>query len=313
MDTKKRYFYKVYGLNIDSNIEVSEFQLRNKSNEDKDVITMLYGQASNEIKEELKLGRRNYVSKNNIWFYIDGVATYWITGGNTVIIEPCENCDKVLMKIYVLGSVLGFLLLQREVTAIHGGTVVIDGKAIVFTGERGAGKSTLTTALGQRGYSFVSDDIATVNFENKLTIEPGFPYHKLCLDALDNMNYIKEDYIFFQADGKIKYIVPDYDGFAKKKVVLSAICEIAIGDVEEVQIEEIYGSEKLDKIIKNIYRIEYIGMMGGMTPKYFKNCIQIAKNIKFYKIIRPRDKYTVNAQIEIIEDVFKNHSPYKAM
>jgi len=313
MDVNNKYFYRVYGLNINSNIEISEFSKRDEDFKDEDKVSILYGQISQDILEEIKEGKRSNITKEQVWFHIDQVATYFIKNGNTVIIEPCENCNECLMKVYIMGSVLGLLLLQREVTAIHGGTIIIDGKAVIFTGERGAGKSTLTTAFGKKGYSFLSDDVAALNFDNELAIEPGFPYHKLCVDALESMNYYMEDYSFFQADGIIKYLVPDFHGFYKEKVPITSICELTVGDVENVQVEEIVGGEKLNKIIKNIYRIEYLGSMGGMTPKYLKKCIEVAKKIKFYKITRPKNKYTVDTQIEVIEDIFKEKTEYKVI
>lgn len=36
------------------------------------------------------------------------------------------------------------MLIQRNIVAIHGGSVLIDDKAIICTGDTGAGKSTLT-------------------------------------------------------------------------------------------------------------------------------------------------------------------------
>lgn len=313
MDIDNKYFYRVYGLNIDSNIEILEFPKRNEDFKDKDIVTILYGQTPNNILEEIREGKSIHVTKDHVWFHIDHVATYCIENGNKVIVDTCEDCDISLMKVYIMGSVLGFLLLQRESTAIHGGTVVINGNAIIFTGERGAGKSTLTTALVKRGYNFVADDVAALSFYNKIVVEPGFPYHKLCVDALENMYYVKESYPCFQADGKVKYIVPDFYGFYKRKVPLTAICELDMGEVDNVKVEEIRGGEKLNKIIKNIYRTEYIGSMGGMTPKYLKKCIEIAKKAKFYIITRPKGKYTVDDQIEIIEGIFKEKKGSKAI
>ena len=46
--------------------------------------------------------------------------------------------------------------------------------------------------------------------------------------------------------------------------------------------------------------------MGGISPIYFKKCLDIAKHIKFYKITRPKEGFTVNEQIKLIEEVFIN-------
>ena len=41
-------------------------------------------------------------------------------------------------------------MIQRDIVAIHGGTIVIDNKAIILTGNRGAGKSTLSRKLSDK-------------------------------------------------------------------------------------------------------------------------------------------------------------------
>ena len=38
-----------------------------------------------------------------------------------------------------------------------------------------------------------------------------------------------------------------------------------------------------------------------MDVIYFKQCLDIAKNIRFFKITRPANKFTVDEQIELIE------------
>ena len=298
---EKIYHYKVYGINIDSRIEIPEFPV-NKENINNKKVDLILGKASDSIKEEIDKGRRISVARDNIWFHAEGVATYMINNGNEVMVEPCENYDEKLLKVYIMGSVMGFLLLQQQVLAIHGGTTVINDKAVVFTGDRGAGKSTLITALGERGYKFLADDVAAIRIKDMPMVNPGFPYHKLCEDAVEKMNYDKAKITFFRGDGKIKYLVPDFKGFCDKETPLKALIEITEGDVDSVKLEEIFGQKKFYKLLNNIYRNEYLSRMGEIPPKYFKQCMEVAKNIKCYTLIRPRDKFTVEEQIKLIEE-----------
>lgn len=298
---EKIYHYIVYGINIDSQIEIPEFPVSEENINNKKV-DLLFGRASDSIKEEIGQGRRISVTRENIWFHAEGVATYMINRGNEVIVEPCENYDAKLLKVYIMGSVMGFLLLQQQVLAIHGGTTVINDKAVIFTGDRGAGKSTLTTALGERGYKFLADDVAAIRIDEVPQVNPGFPYHKLCEDAVDKMNYDKEKLTNFRGDGKVKYLVPDFEGFSENQFPLKALFEISVGDVDSVQLEEVCGQKKFYKLLNNIYRNEYLSRMGEIPPKYFKQCMEVAKNIKCYTLIRPRGKFTVEEQIKLIEE-----------
>lgn len=292
--------YYVYGLNIKSEIEIEEFvKLDNIA--DEDVVTISYSTMSDDIKEKIKEGVRINLSNNKIWFHINDIATYCVTNGNKIEVELCDNADMQLMKIYVMCSCLGFIMIQKKMVAIHGGVIEMDNKAVIFTGDRGAGKSTLTTALRERGYKFISDDVAGIKINKVPYVMPGFPYQKLCESAMDKFGYDKERYTSFMSDKEVKYVVPALDEFVYEGRELVAIVKLTVGEVDEVTIEELRGSEKLNNIIENIYRGEYINHLGRMDPIYFKQCIDIAKNIRFFKVTRPANQFTVDTQIELIE------------
>ena len=292
--------YYVYGLNIKSEIEIEEF-VKLDDIDNKDVVSISYGKMSDEIKEEIKQGKRIKLSNNKIWFHINDIASYCVTDGNKIEVELCDNADMKLMKIYVMCSCLGFIMIQKKMIAIHGGVIEMDDKAVIFTGDRGAGKSTLTTALRERGYKFISDDVARVKIDKVPYVMPGFPYQKLCESAMDKFGYDKEAFTSFMSDKEVKYIVPAMDEFVSEKRELVSIVKLTVGDVDEVTIEELRGSEKLNNIIENIYRGEYIKHLGKMDPIYFKQCVDIAKNIRFFKITRPANQFTVDTQIDLIE------------
>ena len=241
-----------------------------------------------------------------MWFHIDNIASYYIANGDTVLVEPCENYDETLLRVYLMCSCLGFIMLQREQIAIHGGVINIDGNAVIFTGDRGAGKSTLTTALRNKGYHFISDDVAATYFDKVPYVYPGFPYQKLCDDAMDTLGYEREGLSTIVGDEKVKYIVPAFDSFYDKPAPLTSIVKLTVGDVDKVTIDKVRGQEKLMLIMKNVYRQEFLGFIGGMSPVFIKKCIDIAKYITCYKITRPKEGFTVNEQINIIEDTFIN-------
>ena len=293
--------YKVYGLNIKSEIKIDEFENLNAIPED-EIVTISYSVMDDEIKKSVSEGKKIQLQKEKIWFHIDNIATYCITNGNKVEVEVFENANMQLMKIYIMCSCLGFIMLQRDMVAIHGGVIEMDNNAVIFTGDRGAGKSTLTTALREKGYKFISDDVAGIMFDKVPYVMPGFPYQKLCESAMDKFGYDKEKNTSFMSDKEVKYIVPAKEEFIYEPRKLTTIIKLTVGDVEEVTIEELKGSEKINNIIQNIYRGEYIKYLGGMNPKYFKKCLDIAKNIDFYVVTRPKDQFTVDKQIELIED-----------
>ena len=298
------YFYRVYGLNVKSEILIPELTVLEEDKRNNIDVNICYKPMDSDIKMKMMFeGKKANYEKQKMWFHIDNLATYCITNGNEVAIELCENPDHQLVKVYILGSVLGMVLLQKNILAIHGGSIVMNNNGYIFTGDKGAGKSTLTTALRQRGYGFVSDDVATIKSGKDSMIYPGFGYQKLCEDTMVKLGYNTEEFEPFRSDFNIKYIVPALDSFIDKEVPCKAIFELVESDVENVEIEEVLGKPKLDNIVKNIFRIEMLMYSGGMPPEYFAKCLGFAKNIKYYKILRPKGKFTVDKQIELIEGI----------
>ena len=129
---KSEFYYKVYGLDVKSEIKIDEFVPTENSNYE-NAVSIKYSIMSEDIKESIKNNKKANFSKEEVWFYIDNVATYRVTNGNLIEFEPCENADPYLLRVFLMCSCLGFIMIQRDIVAIHGGTIVIDNKAIILT------------------------------------------------------------------------------------------------------------------------------------------------------------------------------------
>ena len=289
-----KYYYRLYGLNIESTIEIPEFELIDDISNINIDVNLNYGTVNREIKDLIKNKHFSSFKKNNMWFYVKEVGIFHIFNGNTVLIEPCENADLNMVKIYIMGSVLGMVLIQKNIVAIHGGGIVIDGKGCIFTGNKGAGKSTISTALRKKGYKFISDDVCAINCNEINTMYHGFGYQKLCEDVMATLGYDTKKYETFRGD---------LNEFIKEEVPLNIIFELDIEDIDKVKVKEIVGTDKIKYMISNIFRVEMLHYSGGIEPSYFKKCAKIAKNIRYYKITRPKDIFCVDDQIKLVEDI----------
>ena len=59
----------------------------------------------------------------------------------------------------------------------------------------------------------------------------------------------------------------------------------------------------MNKLIENVFRIEMLRYAGGIEPVYFKQCLDIAKSTKMYRITRPKEVFSVEEQIRLIREV----------
>lgn len=308
MKIKKLHYYRAYGMNINSEIELPELLVNNYKECEHIDIMISYGSMPKEISCQIADGEYYNFEKDKMWFMVRNISRYYIHSGNTIIVEPYNNSNSHDVKTFLLGSAFGMLLFQRNIVAIHGGTVVVNGQALIITGNQGAGKSTLTSGFRNKGYSFMADDVSvTCIGKNGIPmVYPGYPQQKLCGDALREMRYNTD--CFKRIDeGRDKYVIPVYSSFIKEPIPLGGIYEITVADCSKVEIEEITGIDKLRLFMKNIYRVEVL-QYTGMNAQYFKECVNIAKMIPVFRIKRPKGRFTVDDQISVIEKTLRHQN-----
>ena len=120
-------------------------------------------------------------------FIISEVAAYLIKGGSEIVVDPYIELSSPDIRVFLLGTVLGVLCHQRGVIPVHASCVDINGKAALFAGPSGVGKSTLAAGFMRRGYSVLADDVTVVQPDGRggYQVFPSFPRLKLWSRSAD--------------------------------------------------------------------------------------------------------------------------------
>lgn len=81
---------------------------------------------------------------------------------------------------YLLGPIMGFVLLLRGHVSLHAGAVAIGDCAIALVGAAGSGKSTTAAAFSDRGFSILAEDVLTLDDRgNRFLVRPAYPCIRL--------------------------------------------------------------------------------------------------------------------------------------
>ena len=95
----------------------------------------------------------------------------------TTWLEPLTLEDTAT---YLLGPVMGFVLLLRGLVCLHASAIVVDGMAIALVGPAGAGKSTTAAAFAARGFSVLAEDVVTLDDRgDTFFVQPAYPCIRL--------------------------------------------------------------------------------------------------------------------------------------
>lgn len=214
-------------------------------------------------------------------------------------IHPYTTCDQRALKLYLTGTVMGTYLLLQERFAIHGSAVDIKGKAYIFTGASGAGKSSIARAFITDGYKLLSDDVSlvtkvsdTLNTNPTFTITPSYPSQKLWQDTADHFT-LEKDTSKRIANRENKFYMDIKENFQDHPLPLGGIIEIVPGS-EEVTLETIDPKVKKQHILDNLYMLELIEYF-DLFPEALQ-LVSLIGRLPYYILSRPHGKLTVSQQ-----------------
>lgn len=114
------------------------------------------------------------------------------------------NEDLNTLKLFLLSEPIGCCLFESDYFLLHASAILIDGKAHIFTGEPGAGKSTTAAAFYKIGKTILSDDLVVIKIINEIPyVIPSLPQLKVWKKSLDGLNI------------DIKDLKPSFEGINK--------------------------------------------------------------------------------------------------
>lgn len=104
--------------------------------------------------------------------------------GRDIDWHPVRGDVPELARIDLVARVLPVALHLGGAFCLHGSAVEMDGVAIGFVADSGAGKSTISVALARAGAAIVSDDVLITDIDRTgVRLRPGFARPRLCADS----------------------------------------------------------------------------------------------------------------------------------
>ena len=232
-----------------------------------------------------------------LWLNVPNVALFLITDGQTITINPCPGVDEASLRLFLLGSCMGALLMQRDLFLLHGNGVKVGKVCVSFVGQSGAGKSTLSGAFFKRGYSVLADDICAINGDGDVL--PGFPQIKLWCDAAKKLNISTAGLRKIRPCVE-KFAVPLGAQFYEEALPLRVVYHLHSHNRDDFCFSGIVGMQKLTPLQRNSYRVNYIKGF-AKTKMHLGHCGRIANQIALVNIKRPDTGFKLDELVNLVE------------
>ncbi len=246
------------------------------------------------------------LTRNHIVFSCPA-GIYEIREGRTINIMPKEGVSEAKIRVFLLGSAMGAIQIQRGYIPLHGGAIVSNNKAVIISGQSGTGKSTMTSALVSLGYKYLTDDVSSTVFGNeKPFILPAYPQRKLIRDACTALGFNPERLPIVDID-RDKFAIRDRALWCDnpKELALLVVLE-ANHENDEVESSEIIGVKKLAAVVQSLYRKNLHYVEGDLPPDDFKKILQITSQIRGLRISIPRKPEKILDNAKKISIVIEN-------
>lgn len=301
---EKKTVYEAFGLTVSSEIPLPEL-LHIKIEDDITDLVIEKADLYSLWNEHSDPNEDFVIRKDWIMFHVSGTAIFLIQSGSRIVVSPFNGAHDDEIRLYILGTCMGAILMQRKILPIHGSAVAIDGKAYAIVGDSGAGKSTLASALLKRGYQLISDDVipVTLNNENVPFVTPSYPQQKLWLESLNHFEMDSTNYQSLTVREN-KFAVPVQNQFVTEPLPLAGVFELVKGDNVEIEVKPIEHLQRFYKLYYHTYRNSFI-QQSGLMDWHFNTSAKMIKKIDFYQLRRPTNRFTALDLSELIVNMLK--------
>ena len=264
-------------------------------------VEVVYGEVPAELANALARGVRFQASRDELLLQVDGVARYLVSGGRRVTISRYPEGDDDDVRVFLLGSVFGALLHQRDDLVLHGSAIAWGGESVAFIGFSGVGKSTLASAFRKRGHAVLTDDLCVVRSraDGRMVAYPGFPQTKLWLDSLKQLDVSAEG--LRRIRNKLeKRAVPLGEAFASAPLPVKKIYLLRPNNKEELKLTLVQGPQKFTVLKNNTYRFGFLAGIDGKAG-HFQQALKLAQQAPLAIVLRPSETFKLDELVAMIE------------
>lgn len=308
IDSMSIVLYKAFGLKIVSEIPLPELPRMNEQKDIADIKVEIADLSEKWSKYNAAQQKTFVVEDDVVMFQVPHTAIFSIQAGERIVFSPVPEAKEDKIRLYILGTCMGALLMQRKVLPLHGSVIAINGKAYALIGDSGAGKSTLASAFLSKGYQLLSDDIVAVSFlcENVPMVHPSYPQQKLWQESLNEFGMeIAQYHPLFERE--TKYAVPVTSQFFTDPLPLAGVIELVTTESAGIEMIRIEGLTRLHTLFCHTYRNSLLSRL-GLMEWHFETSSNVASGIEMFQLKRPTSRFTAHELVQVILNTLQKGS-----
>ena len=298
---KPMRYYQMSGLSLASEMELP-FALPTQQQGQADVLIR-----QRPVPERLE----GAIHANPFWemtarrmlLRLPGIGRFLANEGRQLDMDPEPGTDPADALPFLLSTCFGALLYQRGGLALHGAAVADEGRAYLFCGISGIGKSTLAAALCRIGCEFVADNIAAIDLaeHDRPFISPDGRYLQLFENSVQTLS------IETACRGRVRNQIDKFfvnpDKIANHMPPLAAIYLLRDSSPrDQLGIQAMSRIDSAQTILNQNYRPD-IALTLARTGRQIEITAAILRHAPLFKVTLARDL----SQVETLAAQLRDH------
>lgn len=218
-----------------------------------------------------------------------------MVAGVRILVDPAPGATPEQVRLFLLGTVLGALMAQRDHLVLHGNAVRVGEGCVVAVGHSGAGKSTLAAEFARRGHEVLSDDVVPVDAHGRAL--PGRPRIHLWRDALERLGRFSPDLERVHHHHE-KYVLP-IPATHPEPLPVRAVYVLERHPDDLLALVRVQGAACYPLLHEHTYRNEWLHGAAARV-RHLQQCARLTDTAQVVRVLRPDRTMTAQATAEAI-------------
>ncbi len=249
-------------------------------------------------------GSAHHEGGYRLWWNTTG--DFYVSAEGNILAKRLPGASEALFRLPLLGTVLATALTSHRRFLLHGNAVIMNGRAVVFAGHKGQGKSTLTAYLLRRGHQLLADDITALTLETSgIMAHRGALHLRLWPDSIEHIFAVPAERFEPLFEGFAKHVVPAQQFACKaESVPLAGIISLCESDMISLERLSLPAAWK-EVVIHSFHSRLGSGFLTGDRARWHhEQCAKIVRGSRLYRFHRPRTFDRLEEAARCLEDAF---------
>lgn len=287
------YLYRAYGMTLSLDRPVPRLSPASLSSQDEPV-TIEFGTVPVQLDGAESADEFFQATASAYRYHQPGQWTILVKDGRWALFEAMRPLGEEFYWYTAVTNSAAIAGYQRGMFPLHGSGVLFPSGMVAFTGQSGAGKTTLTAGLVQRGFPLFADDLCLIRSgPSGYRTGRGAPEIRLLRDAAEALGWDQGESIGHQR-------ARDKFAFVREKAPVDdapmrAIVELAFDD-GPARLERLSGIDSFTALVGAIrLRMGLPAFPASQRADAFELVTRLTRQIPVYRFTRPRS-YSAFAQ-----------------